>query len=192
MLLRSPVSRLLLALTRLKYKELELDFGSELRDLKETSGKSIVIESVPQRSLPAPKDESKLHLIEAARLSPDFPEPAVAVGWRAVEDSLFNAVDRLGLAPSRTQVGPPIRNTELLAESGYLDSQTIDVVRRMRTLRNIAVHGGQGAGAVSTHDANEFIALASAVVKRLDGLTTDGKAKADQRRRAMEDPSQGL
>jgi hypothetical protein len=200
LLLRSPVSRLLLALTRLKYKELELDFGSELRELKESAGELITIESTAQRSLPPPTQDTKLHLVEATRLATDFPEPAVAVGWKAVEDALFNAVDRLGLAPSGKPSFAPMRNIELLAKSGYLDSPTVDVLRRMRNLRNIAVHGGQGGGPVSVGDANEFIAFASEVVKKLDELTTTTGAsnaelldrKESQRQRALDDPSQGL
>ncbi|MEM7791596.1 MAG: hypothetical protein AAF546_09370 [Verrucomicrobiota bacterium] len=192
LLLRSPVSRLLLAVTRLKYKELELDFGSELRELKESAGESITVESAPQQSLPSPAEDAKSHLLEATRLASDFPEPAVAVGWRSVEDALFNAVDRLGLAPSEKPNFPPTRNIELLAKSGYLDLQTVDVLRRMRTLRNIAVHGGHGKSSVSVEEANEFIAFAAGVVNKLDELNTDTERKEAQRQRALEDPSQGL
>ena len=168
LVLRSPVSRLLLALTRLKYKDLELDFGAELRELTDVAAKTITIEAATPAALPAPATDTRSYLSEATRLAPDFPEPAVAVGWQAVEESLLNAIDRLGLAESDQRNAPATRNIELLRSNGHLDDGTVDILKRMRNLRNVAVHGGHGFGPVSVSDANEFIALATGVVKKLN------------------------
>ncbi len=143
LLLRTPVTQLLQTLTKLKYKDLELDFGSELRAIK-NDAKSIVVEPNARQALPELGEDKKFHLAEAKRLAPDFPEPAIAVGWRAVEDSLFDAVDRLQLASEKRANFPPSQNIEMLRSAGYLDAETVDVLRRMRNLRNIAVYGGKG------------------------------------------------
>src|SRR5260370_1218861 len=98
LLFRVPVRRALLSLTRLKYKDLELDFGRELKEL-EKEAKAIDITPQPPKSIaPTQRDSSQL-LQEAAQLAQRFPEPAVAVAWQAVEDELMQAVMRLAVSP---------------------------------------------------------------------------------------------
>jgi hypothetical protein len=172
-LLRKPLTQILIALTRLKnlkFKELELDFGAELRDIKDTAAGSIAPEAFTEESLPTVEQDIHSQITEAKRLAPDFPEPAISVGWQAVEEALFNAVDRLRLTPTNRSESPPLRNIELLSANGYIHTENVSVLRRMRKLRNIAVHGGGGRGEISVDDANEFIALASAIVKTLNEI----------------------
>ena len=168
-LLRAPVTRVLLTLTRLKYKDLELDFGRELKQLEQ---KAKAIEVKPQQSKaipPAAKDSAQL-LDEAERLAQDFPEPAVAVGWQAVENELMSAVMRLAISPDYPAHNSAMKNVELLLQQKAIDESTIDILKRMRNLRNMAVHGGHGLGNVTTDQAIEFIALARGVVEKLGGL----------------------
>ena len=103
---------MLLTLTRLKYKDLELDFGRELKQLEQ---KAKAIEVKPQQSKaipPAAKDSAQL-LDEAERLAQDFPEPAVAVGWQAVENELMSAVMRLAISPDYPAHNSAMKNVEL-------------------------------------------------------------------------------
>lgn len=84
LLVRSPLRRVLLSLTRLKYKEMEIDFGRELSRI-EAEAKSIDLTPapVPEPHGHGPKNSTE-QLREAARLTDDFPEPAVALtGCRA-------------------------------------------------------------------------------------------------------------
>lgn len=172
-LLRVELRHLLLTLTQLKYKDLELKFGRELRRTIEEAKEAKVIDISPQRPktiAPAKRDSSQL-LTEAAELAQRFPEPAVAVGWQAIEDELSQAVMRLAISP-----GPPLdnsarKNAELLKAQNLIDQPTIDLLNRMRNLRNMAVHGGYGGSAVTTDEAIEFLALAEGVVQKLRGLT---------------------
>src|ERR1700726_1630563 len=72
LLFRVPVRRALLSLTRLKYKDLELDFGRELKGL-EKEAKAIDITPQPPKSIaPTQRDSSQL-LQEAAQLAQRFP-----------------------------------------------------------------------------------------------------------------------
>jgi len=169
-LLREPVKRILLTLTRLKYKDLELDFGRELKQLEEKA-KAIEVRPTkqPPAVTPAKKDSLQL-LVEAERLSDDFTEPSVALAWSAVEDELLAAVMRLTISPDYPPHNSAMKNAEMLAQQKVIDPQTLDVLKRMRNLRNIAVHAHGGLGEVTTDQAREFIALARGVAEKLRGL----------------------
>lgn len=171
-LLRKPLTELLIALTRLKnleFKDLKLSFSDELRELKNKAAESIASETPKEQASLSPNPDVHPKISEAKRLASDFPEPAVAVGWQAVEEALSKAVDRLGLAPE-TGTLPPTRSIELLNSKGYLHRENVEILQRMRNLRNAAVHGSRGYFEIFTDDANEFIALASAIVKTLNEI----------------------
>lgn len=169
-LLRTQLRRVLLTLTRLRYKDLEVDFG---RELKEVERKARAIDVTPTGPPPqpatAPKNAAQI-LAEAERLAQDFPEPAVALAWSAVEDELMGAVMRLAISPDYPPLNSALQNARLLTEQGAIDQSTLDILNRMRNLRNMAVHGGAGLTGVSTDEAREFIALARGIVEKLRRL----------------------
>lgn len=168
LILRSPLRRVLLSLTRVKYKDVEIDFGRELSQI-EAQAKSIELKPVPVRNEGARKNAAEL-LRDAARLAEEFPEPAVAVGWSAVEQELQAAAARLGLAADQAARFNPARIIAALRDAGHLDDQMHAILNRMRNLRNVAVHGHHGTAPVTTDEAREFLALAGGVVERLRGL----------------------
>jgi hypothetical protein len=167
--LRDPITRTLFTLTRLRYKDLELDFGRELNRLKQEA-KAVDITPQPAKSIAAAKKDSSQLLEEAARLAQDFPGPAVAVGWQAVEDELMSAVMRLAISPDYPPHNSAFKNADLLKQQNAIDQGTFVLLSRMRNLRNMAVHGGHGASPVTTDDAIEFLDLARAVVGKLQTL----------------------
>lgn len=168
LVLREPLKRVLLTLTRVKYKEMEIDFGRELEKVAEQAHS---IDVKPVFPLPTGKEkDSSTILGEAARLVEEFPEPAVALAWSAVERELMAAVMRLAISPDYPPHNVPAKNIQILREHGLIDQSTYDLLNRMRNLRNIAVHGHGGAGPVTADQAREFLALAGGVVERLKSL----------------------
>jgi uncharacterized protein YutE (UPF0331/DUF86 family) len=165
-LLRRPVSQILTTLTKLKYKDLELDFGRELKQL-EKQAKAIEVVPSQVRAVGGPKDPQEL-LSEAERLVEEFPEPAVAVAWSAVEDHLAQAAERLSGSTSHRRQ-PPSRVIRSLLEGEAIDQQTVDLLKRMQNLRNAALHERWNAfGGISPDEAREFIALARGVNEKLE------------------------
>jgi uncharacterized protein YutE (UPF0331/DUF86 family) len=159
----------LLTLTHLKYKDLELDFGQELKELEERA-KAIDVKPQPPKAFSSAKKDASQLLEEATRLAQDFPEPAIAVGWQAVEDELMSAVMRLAISPDYPPHNSALKNAELLRDQKAIDEGTFDLLKRMRNLRNMAVHGGAHATRnVTTDEAIEFLALARGIVERLRG-----------------------
>jgi hypothetical protein len=167
--LREPVGRVLTTLTRLKYKDLELDFGRELKQIEEKAKAIEVLPASTPKGGGGPKEPHEL-LDEAERLAPEFPEPAVAVAWSALEDALWQALERI-TNTTAFRGEPASKTIHLLLQRDAIDRQTVDVLNRMRNLRNGAVHGRWNAfGGVSVDEAREFIALARGIHERLGNI----------------------
>ncbi len=158
---RMPLRELLRNLSRFKYGKVEIDFRRELDQL-EAFAKTIDLKPAPKQISAAPRTAEQI-LNEAERLTADFPEPAVGLGWTAVEHELRAAATRLGLPPDYQSPG---RQIEELRKAGHFDSETYEILRRMRNLRNMAVHGA-APSRINSDEAREFLALAAGVVQRL-------------------------
>jgi hypothetical protein len=168
-LFRAPVRRALLSLTRLKYKDLELDFRHELKELEKEAMAIDITPQSPKKIVSKKRGSSEL-LQEAEQLGKNFPEPAVAVAWQAVEDEIMQAVMRLAISPDYPAHNSALKNAELLKAQNAIDQRTFELLNRMRNLRNMAVHGGHGASLITTDEALEFLALARGVVEKVQSL----------------------
>jgi hypothetical protein len=170
-LLKKPLSALLPTLRNLKYKDLELDFGKELRKAEEKAKQVLPAATKPKAITMKPRERDSSQIIkEAERLFEEFPEPAVALAWTAVEVELMEAILRTASSPDYPPHNSALKNAMHLKEAGYLAEDKIDLIRRMTNLRNIAVHGHKGLGPVTVDDAREFIALTEWLVKDLEEI----------------------
>lgn len=170
LILQKPLRELLPELTRFRYGDMEIDFGREVQNLEDrarTAG--LRVPEQPPRPEPGQREPADI-IADAARLAPEFPEPAVGLAWTAVERELMQAVVRLKISPEHARYGAPLRNVALLHERGFLDGQTREVLDRMRNLRNAAVHPAREMVRISSDEAREFIALTEAVTEKLKSL----------------------
>jgi hypothetical protein len=143
--------------------------GKVRRDIPkqlEEEARAIDIAPQPPKSIAPTKKDSSQFLEEASRLAKDFPEPAVALGWQAVEDELMSAVMRLAISPNFPPHNSAMKNAELLKDQNAIDQRTLELLNRMRNLRNMAVHGA-GTRGITTDEAIEFLAIARGVVEKL-------------------------
>ncbi len=167
-LLRVPLARVLLTLTHLRYKDLELDFGRELKRLEEEA-RAIHIEPKQLKEAASAKRDS-LHLLEeAARMVEDSPELAIAVAWQALEAELMAAIMRLAASPDYPPYNSALKNAQLLKEQNTIDARTFELLNSMRMLRNAVVHGAHKSS-ITSDEAAEFVALARGVVEKLQTL----------------------
>lgn len=165
-ILKNPISSLLPLLRNLKYKDLELNFGEELKKV-EVQAKQVLVKEKKRKTIarkPDKRDSSQI-INESKSLFEDFPEPAVALAWSAVETELLAAIMRTASSPDYPSHISPMKNAMLLNNAGYLKSDKMDLLKRMSNLRNIAVHGR--GGPVTADDAREFISLTEWVVEDL-------------------------
>lgn len=152
-------------LTRLKYKDLDADFGSAVRELEEEAQKIDISPALPPSKSETPIIGSFDRLAEAERLIAEFPEPAVARAWQSVEDALLEVATRLGVVGGANVRAMPLSITAALVSGGHIDQSTAELLGRMRKLRNLAVHGG--GLPISSDEAKEFVALARGIAERL-------------------------
>lgn len=167
---RKPLARLIPTLRRARYKDLEFDFGEELRslekkavELKVASTTSLTAASSPEADRAV--DQARGELDRAAALAKDYPEPAVLVAWDAVEAELYKAAERRGLVDRNE---PRISATKLISslrEHDVISEDTADFLRRLRNLRNVVMH--PNGVLISTDEAREYLAIARNVAHTL-------------------------
>ncbi|MBD9529478.1 hypothetical protein [Paracoccus sp. PAR01] len=182
LIFRGQVSRLLKRVKGAKYGDAEVYFREELDKIEaQVSDLPIApkpgsIDALPEASqLPEsanpdseqpPNDDSKVKRIadpldqfnEIAKLSPSA---AVLTAWRDVELELERSLRRSGLPKTKL---PPSQIAKRLHEMGVIDTPTMDVIKELQNLRNMAAHAGE----VSITNAYRFKTLARDVVHRLE------------------------
>ena len=148
-------------LRRLKYKDLELEFAQEVRELREKADASLRPLAAPPARVP--EEDS---LLELAAVSP---RSAVVEAWRLVEASARRAIEARGVQAEgvRSLTGPQI--TRELGRAEVLDEPTRSVIDRLRMLRNQAVHAEDFS--VDEASAREYVELAIGLARRIDAET---------------------
>ena len=154
--LRKPIKVLLPLLQRLKYKELELEFGKQVGEIREEVAREISDETY----LASSTDESSA----TVRLAEVSPRSAVLEAWREVELAALDAARTIGgeSMQNKTLTYQAIR---LLEERQSLDRNLISLLRDLRGLRNQAAHAPDFG--LSKESALEYAASASAVARYL-------------------------
>ncbi len=134
-LLRKPLAGLIPLLQRLKYKDLELEFGERLE----------VLEAELLEELPAPQDAigpPQSRVLELATVSP---RAAVLESWRGVEQATQELAKRHQIALPREKARNPFQVIRALERAEVIDSSTSSAIHELRSLRNEAAHAPEFA-----------------------------------------------
>ncbi|MGB7210170.1 MAG: hypothetical protein WBD27_16050 [Pyrinomonadaceae bacterium] len=159
LILRKPIAGLIPLLQRLKYKDLELDFGRRIEEIKEE-----VAEELPPaaevRALPAAPDSSILTL---ARVSP---RAAVLESWLSLEETLMRRAQK-ELSSKGDNEHPllPHRAITFLERSDNFKN-LIPILKDLRGLRNEAAHAPDFA--FSPGSAIEYAGVAERVRQEIE------------------------
>lgn len=135
-IVRKELPAIAKSLRRLKYKDMELEFGaatqaiaSEVKQAVPSPEKEISLSGHPQATA-----QAKLEAI--AELAP---RAAILEAWLQVEAAAADVIRSKGLA-SLTSFPGPLRLREGLQKGGILNSRQVAIFEQLRTLRNEAVH----------------------------------------------------
>ena len=156
LILKKPIRELLPLLQRLKYKELEIEFGKRVEEVKE----ELALQLPPETALgPAGEEADAI-----ARLAEVSPRSAVLEAWRDVELAAMEGARRIG---GETFRGKPLtlQAIRLLERNETLNRNVIGLLRDLRGLRNEAAHAP--AFALAKESALEYAASSSAVARYL-------------------------
>lgn len=158
-LLRKPLSDLIGRMRHARWGDFEFDFDRELK-----VAESLAAE-FPQPA--EPSRESNLRQI----VSLD-PAAAVAAAWSDVEAALDTVIAEEQPQGSAGQTLEPERHrvlkTRIIMARGLLSETDLRVFAQLRNLRNLAVHGTRQ---ITKEEAEEYLALASRFVAKLETLT---------------------
>jgi hypothetical protein len=160
LLLRKPLRSLLPLVQRLKYKELEVEFGRRVEEVR-----ADVVRELPRSA----QLEMQPSLVEGpfAALAALSPRSAVLEAWREVELAALEAARRLGGHELGEQT-LTYRAIKFLERQERLDSSVISLLRDLRDLRNQAAHAPEFV--LSKESALEYVKSTHVVASYLRGL----------------------
>jgi len=145
---RSPLSELILVLRRLKYKDFELEFDSEIKKLH--SDISRTLEDKERID-----EETKGEKIKLLQLSNISPQAAILDSWSQVEKEAFLAVRRLKPELDGKEINNWLLVIHTLLNSGGLDSDKFRQFNKLGNLRNQIAHNIDLP--ISSEGAKEYI-----------------------------------
>jgi hypothetical protein len=168
---RRSLTNLIPGLKRLKFKDVELEFGRQLEVIKQELGPTLERVPVPQidqprLALPEPKGTAQYY----RSLAEISPRAAILEAWLGFELAA-NAAYELA-APSPRRVVSMPRLFDVLGEAELLTRPEVDALTRLRALRNEVVHGPEPALSV------DVIAEYASVLQR---ITEDLRQRVDRR-----------
>lgn len=153
-ILRRELRGLMATLRRFRYRDLEMEFGEQVRELREDA---------EQADLPPPVEDERL--LRVAEVSP---RALVLESYFLVSEEAAAAARRAGLDVSERD--PPVRTFRALWERGLISDAVRSLLTEIRVLRNAAAHDTEFA--VSTEQALEYSRLArrvAAVLRDIGG-----------------------
>jgi hypothetical protein len=176
-ILRSPIQSLILMITRLKYKDVEINFGKELKELQQ------VAETTVPKLENQTKEESERTLTfseEIEKVAEIAPSAAISLAWSRVEREMYAAVLRLKSPPSYSPYASPYKNLMFLREHSNLDTNDFHVLDRMRRLRNEVAHSQISEVDINADEVREYAYLAAQLVHKLKNVSDDVDNKTMQ------------
>jgi hypothetical protein len=147
-MLRRPIAVLIPLARKVKFKELEMEFGEQVRETKEEAAAELPPSTI--KALPPGAQDT---LKELARVSP---RSAITEAWREVEVAIQAAAQRFPIPVPDMTYRPPttVQAIRDLARIGVVDPGKLGVYYGLRSLRNQAVHAPEFV--VSTEAAMDY------------------------------------
>lgn len=144
-----PIGTLISQATRLKYKDLQIDFGRELSEVtKQADAVLPEIQEVkkefvaPIESKGEAEGKAEVNGVGEAiysfnHLATVSPQSAVLMAWLGVEKALVKLAAHHGISNNSRN---PSKLSRLLRQHGKIDRETYSIIEKLRNLRNEAAH----------------------------------------------------
>lgn len=158
LLLREPISRLVPLLERLKYKDLELEFG---RRLEAAKSEAEALPPTPSEALPSAHESEFIERIST--LAATSPRAGVLEAWREVEETAASAAREHGYIGPKQYHRTPANLVRALRKAPQIEPGIITLLEELRVMRNRAAHATDFA--LSVDSALEFAHLAERIIE---------------------------
>jgi len=160
-LLRKPLAGLIPLLQRIKYKDFELEFGRQVREVRAEANEELPPPQKPKALIPQAPDP----ILELARVSP---RAAVTEAWRQVEAAALDAAQRNNVPLQYREAVSPVRVIRALEKAEVVDPAPMAIFHDLRALRNQAAHAPEFA--LSTEAVIEYVELARRLIEYLSSV----------------------
>ena len=164
-ILKNPLSKILISLTKFRYKDLEMEF-ERLQSSADALPETIENKTIPEseRIIYASLEE------QIADISPRSPEGAILIAWSTIEAAISTAIMRLAISPELTSYRSVIHNIECLKKYANLDKTVFAIFDDLRVVRNQVAHARDGRYKVSVEQALSYGKTAEKIIKILQNL----------------------
>ena len=164
-ILKNPLSKILISLTKFRYKDLEMEFErlkSSTKSLPETIESKTIPES--ERIIYSSLEE------QIADIAPRSPEGAILIAWSTIEAAVSSAVMRLAISPEPPSYRSVIHNVECLKKSTDIDKTVFAILNDLRTVRNQVAHVRERRYKISVEQALSYGKTTEKIIKILQNL----------------------
>jgi hypothetical protein len=135
-LIRKQLPQIAKSLRRLKYKDIEVEFGETAKAIANEVKAIVPAAQTENKIAGQEKEEVKARLEAIAELAP---RAAILESWLQVEAAAADVIRQNNLDVSTPYPGP-LRLRDSLHKGGILNKRQIAIFEQLRTLRNEAVH----------------------------------------------------
>jgi len=164
-ILKNPLSKILLSLTKFRYKDLEIEF-ERLRSSAKALPETIESKTIPEseRIIYASLEE------QIADIAPRSPEGAILIAWSTIEAAVSSAIMRLAISPESPSYRSVIHNIECLKKYTDIDKTAFAALDDLRIVRNQIAHVRDGRYKISVEQALSYGKTAEKIIKILQNL----------------------
>jgi len=164
-ILKNPLSKILISLTKFRYKDLEMEF-ERLKSSARALPKTIESKTIPEseRIIYSSLEE------QIADIAPRSPEGAILIAWSTIEAAISSAVMRLAISPEPPSYRSVIHNIEYLKKYTDIDKTVFAAMDDLRVVRNQVAHVRDRRYKISIEQALSYGKTAEKIIKILQNL----------------------
>jgi hypothetical protein len=162
LVLKKPLSQLLLSLNKLRYNNLEIDFGKELAKLEKTLEKQTNTKETNIKS--DYKNEKEIEIKAVAEINPSA---AILMAWSMVEQEIVTTINRMAGSPDFPAYNSVLKNINLLLDNNFIDEHIYASINEFRVLRNKVSHAHSSIEQITYLEAIKYYEIAIKIIDQL-------------------------
>lgn len=165
--LKNKVLKLFPFLRKLKYKDIEAEFGEGVREVSEKLPTTVAAKEVIESDSSTQPSNFREQLLRLAELAP---RAAVIESWLQVEHAAQRLIERTGGADRSLRMVGPSTMRKYLDKTAALSQEQRESFNKLRDLRNRVVHFVELS--LPLDEVLEYIDLALSLANQLDAAKT--------------------
>jgi hypothetical protein len=166
-LIREQLPQIAKSLRRLKYKDIEMEFGDAAKAIANEVQAIMPAAQLDNKIAGQEKEEVKARLEAIAELAP---RAAILESWLQVEAAAADVIRQNNLGILNPYPGP-MRLRDSLHKGGILNKRQLAIFEQLRTLRNEAVHVPEAEFTKAA--VSNYIESSIAIASYLEGRAMD-------------------